>query len=341
MSHRLTWHIAGQSEALMREYLLLALERSGVCVMLQTASLDYLYLANLPVCWQFDKGEGTPTDATLFGADLAARLRLLKQEVLDSGEVRSLDATTGEDGLFNFRVEPVATFGDQVHLLTTITDLTENTRREKVLRALLREVSHRSKNLLAIIQSIAAQTARHSTTLDQFLAKFRGRLYSLSQSQDLVTQSNWHGAQFQELVRNQVDRYMPQNGAAVQVLGEDVLLDPNAALHVGLALHELMVNAVSYGTAVTAGPPITVRCGRVQEDGEEKLEIVWLESVTPGHMGPAHIGDEADPRRDAHFGSTVLERVVPASINGRAEYHLTARLVSYRLVFPKGLDEGD
>ncbi|NBN65670.1 sensor histidine kinase [Pannonibacter tanglangensis] len=339
MTHRLTWQGAGQPEAQLREYLLLALERSGVCVLLQSATQDYLYLANLPPCWSFDPSDGAPSDAALFGDDLATRLRLLKLDVLASGETRSLEAAVGEDGLFGFRVEPVDGFGSDRHLLTTITDLTEKTRREKVLRALLREVSHRSKNLLAIIQSLAAQTARHSTTLEQFLARFRGRLYSLAQSQDLVTQSNWHGARFRDLVRHQVDRYMPQNGAAVEILGEDVLLDPNAALHVGLALHELMVNAVSFGTAVSSGPPIALRCGRVQEDGTEKLEIVWLESITPapGHglSQPASRGaDQAEPRAEAHFGSTVLQRVVPAAVDGRAEYHLTPRLVSYRLVFP-------
>ncbi|MFN4010738.1 MAG: sensor histidine kinase [Pannonibacter sp.] len=336
MSHRLTWQNAGQSDAQMREYLLLALQRSGVCVLLQSATLDYLYLANLPACWPFDRAVGAPSDVSVFGADLAARLRRLKQEVLDTGETRCLDAVAGEDGLYNFRVELVDGFGAQPHLLTTITDLTEKTRREKVLRALLREVSHRSKNLLAIIQSLATQTARRSTTLDQFLAKFRGRLFSLAQSQDLVTQSNWHGAQFKELVRHQVDRYIPQQGAAVEVLGEDLLLDPNAALHVGLALHELMVNAVSYGTAVSLGPPVTVRCSRVQEQGNDLLEIVWLESVMPG------AGAEAtDMRSDGQFGSTVLERVVPAAVNGRAEYHLTPRLVSYRLVFPAGCGDAE
>lgn len=329
MSHRLTWQTAGQSDAQMREYLLLALQRSGVCVLLQSASLDYLYLANLPACWPFDRAGAAPTDKSLFGTELAARLHLVKLEVLADGETRCLEAVTGEDGLYNFRVELVDSFGAQPHLLTTITDLTEKTRREKVLRALLREVSHRSKNLLAIIQSLATQTARRSTTLEQFLAKFRGRLFSLAQSQDLVTQSNWHGAQFRELVRHQVDRYMPQQGAAIEVQGEDVLLDPNAALHVGLALHELMVNAVSYGTAVSLGPPVTVRCTRLHEQDGDLLEIVWLESVMPGA-----VADAADMRSDGQFGSTVLERVVPAAVNGRAEYHLTPRLVSYRLVFP-------
>jgi two-component sensor histidine kinase len=72
-----------------------------------------------------------------------------------------------------------------------------------------------------------------------------------------------------------------------------------------------------------------VRCTRVQNQEGDLLEIVWLESVMPGA-----VADAADMRSDGQFGSTVLERVVPAAVNGRAEYHLTPRLVSYRLVFP-------
>ncbi|MCR2327014.1 hypothetical protein NSR98_25480, partial [Salmonella enterica] len=85
-------------------------------------------------------------------------------------------------------------------IVTTAVEISELKHREQVLKILLREVSHRSKNLLAIIQSIAMQTARFSGSVDQFLQKFRGRLYSLSNSQDLVTDSNWHGAAFRELL---------------------------------------------------------------------------------------------------------------------------------------------
>ena len=79
-------------------------------------------------------------------------------------------------------------------------------RREQTLTTLLREVSHRSKNLLAIIQSIATQTGRYSDGIADFLTRFRGRLQSLASSQDLVTSSNWRGAALRELVSGQVGR---------------------------------------------------------------------------------------------------------------------------------------
>ncbi len=335
--HRLIWKDPGQPETHLREYLLLALERSGICLTLQDSQLNYVYAANLPAPWRLDPEAGHPTDAAIFGDEVAGMLAASKAQVMASGEPASLEADLGEAGVFSFNVEQVTSFGARPYLLTTIADLTEKTRREKVLRALLREVSHRSKNLLAIIQSIASQTARHSTRMDQFLAKFRGRLHSLAQSQDLVTDSNWHGAYFEDLVRQQVSRYVPQNPHLVEVLGDNALLDPNAALHVGLALHELMVNAVSYGTALTVGPPVTVRCRVSKQDGVRVAEIVWIETVTPQAGETDVAAGAAQTSRtayDRHFGSTVLERVVPQAVNGKASYSLTPRLVTYSIEFP-------
>ncbi|TGU42030.1 histidine kinase, partial [bacterium M00.F.Ca.ET.146.01.1.1] len=89
--------------------------------------------------------------------------------------------------------------GEVQGVVTTMVETTEQKRREQTLKTLLREVSHRSKNLLAIIQSIATQTGRYSETLGDFLTRFRGRLQSLASSQDLVTSSNWRGAALREL----------------------------------------------------------------------------------------------------------------------------------------------
>ncbi len=95
--------------------------------------------------------------------------------------------------------------GKVLGLVTTAIEISELKRREQVLKTLLREVSHRSKNLLAIVQSMASQTARFTDSIDDFLLKFRGRIQSLSYSQDLVTDSNWRGALFRDLVHSQIE----------------------------------------------------------------------------------------------------------------------------------------
>lgn len=305
-----------------------ALVDLGACIIIQGPELDYLFVANLPEIWAKDH-DIAPTDENLFGADIAGRLAAVKTEMTGSGCKGHVEIIVGAEQFFEFRIQSVEFASGGVHLVTTIIDRSEERHRERLLRALLREVSHRSKNLLAIIQSIALQTARYSGSLELFLHKFRGRLYSLSQSQDLITDSSWRGAYFFELVQQQTERYLPENGGLVRVSGDNVLLSPNASLHLGLALHELIVNAVSHGSLLGGHRPIDVTCSRKRSDGNDVLELVWSEPLEPTRRPTEDV--EA---LQAHFGSTVLQRVVPASVNGEAQYTISSDLITYRLVFP-------
>jgi len=300
----------------------------GASITIQDAQQNYLLVTNLPDVWAVEI-QLAPTDLSLFGADVAAKLSVLKQEMVSAGRKAHLEVTAGSDQVYEFRIQSVQSEQRGIHLVTTIIDRSEERHRERLLRALLREVSHRSKNLLAIIQSIALQTARYSGSLDLFLQKFRGRLYSLSQSQDLITDSSWRGAYFFELVQQQTEKYLPENTHLVHVSGDNVLLTPNASLHLGLALHELIVNAVSHGSVLRSGRVIEVACSRSFSEGRDCLEIVWDESLDAGQAE-----DGGEDSLKAHFGSTVLERVVPASVNGKAQYQIADGRIRYRLTFP-------
>jgi two-component sensor histidine kinase len=288
-------------------------------------------VTNLPVIWAGGLSE-RPDDLSLFGGEIAERLAVLKGGLIKNGQKGHIEFSVGSEEVYEFRIQALEIDGQGLYLVTTIVDRSEERHRERLLRALLREVSHRSKNLLAIIQSIALQTARYSVTLDMFLNKFRGRLYSLSQSQDLITDSSWRGAYFYELVRQQTEKYLPENAHLVRISGDNVLLTPNASLHLGLALHELIVNAVSHGSLVRSGRAIAVTCHRMQVNGQDSLEIRWDEGL-PRAEGGLESGQTEESLK-ANFGSTVLERVVPASVNGKARYHITPDRISYSLVFP-------
>jgi two-component sensor histidine kinase len=331
--HPLTWQQAGQSGDKLREFLMPALADLGASIIIQDKNLKYLYLANLPEAWAPDDVDN-PTDDGLFGAEVAAKLLSLKKSMTESGKKGHVEVTVGSDQVFEFRIQSVEFHSGGLHFVTTIIDRSEERHRERLLRALLREVSHRSKNLLAIIQSVALQTARYSGSLDLFLHKFRGRLYSLSQSQDLITDSSWRGAYFFELVQHQTEKYLPDNGHLVKVSGDNVLLTPNASLHLGLALHELIVNAVSHGSLLRSIRPIEVTCTRMHVDGHDYLEMSWDEMLTGATNSAA-----AEEAQKTHFGSTVLERVVPASVNGKARYVISGERISYRLRFP--LEKGE
>src|SRR5690349_12809116 len=208
-----------------------------------------------------------------------------------------------------------------------MTEVTESRHREKVLKSLLRELSHRSINLLAIIQGIATQTARNTISLDSFLMKFRGRLQSLSNSQDLITDSSWRGAFLFELAEKQFAPYWPETSGSLPIFGINAHLTPNAAVHLGLALHELIVNSASYGAIASGATSITLNCREAEIAGRQAIELAWVE-VLP-NSGDVHEFSENS------FGRTVLERVVPSSVNGKAELALVPGRIEYRLTIPE------
>lgn len=324
MVHRLTWFEPQRGDEQLREFFITALIDMGASLILQDIDGTYVCITSLPARWSLPVG-AVPSDDTIFGPEIGQKLTELKSGLVKAGDRAELEIEAGDDTFFEFRCRMVEMADHDLHLITVVIDRTEDRRRERLLRALLREVSHRSKNLLAIIQSIASQTARYSGTLDMFLGKFRGRLHALSQSQDLITDSSWRGAYFRDLLKQQVDRYVQENVDLVRVTGDDVLLTPNASLHIGLALHELVVNAVSHGDFLQRRLPIDVSCRKLETPAGPVVEVIWAEPFT---------ARENDETKAARFGSTVLERVVPSSVNGEARHELSNGQVRYQLRFP-------
>lgn len=215
-------------------------------------------------------------------------------------------------------------------MLLTIIELTEERWREQRLRALLRELSHRSKNLLAIILSVASQTAKSTSGSSEFLRKFRGRVYSISHSQDLITDANWHGAHFRDLVRSQADKYHDRPDDTLVVDGADPMLSPNEALHIGLAIHELFVDAMAIGEIADAFPSVALTCAEKPYDGGPGLEIVWRQTNPPGAAE-----DELVAGRIDGFHSTVLNRIAPTAIGGEGSYENRAEGPLYKIHFPR------
>lgn len=320
----------------LRRGLLRALRNTGIVVIYQTPDMRVLWAQNVPEEWGGGDILGKD-DREFLSGPMAERVADMKRDVLTTGQPVKLefhegvetggrwydmwlDADTGEEG-------------DIAGIVTTLVEITDRKHREQTLRTLLREVSHRSKNLLAIIQSIATQTGRHASGIDSFLERFRGRLHSLASSQDLVTSSNWRGAMLSELVEGQVARYRDAGDDGVRFEGVDVHLNPNAALHIGLALHELVVNSMSHGalsrprgnvrlTAAFAAAP--------QADGDSALVLTWSE--------PAG-ADGLPERKD--FASVALERVVPVSLGGAARFDVSDERLDYRLEIPAANFETD
>jgi two-component sensor histidine kinase len=152
-------------------------------------------------------------------------------------------------------------------------DITERMRWEEHQRILLLELAHRSKNLLAVVQSLANQSGKNAASVEEFKRRFFGRLHSLSRAHEILSDYNWRGAGLRELIRSQVLMYVGDAVDRIRYEGPPVYLRPNAAQHVGLALHELTTNALKHGAlrgprgeveiswALTE-PPDSVTCPR-------------------------------------------------------------------------------
>lgn len=148
--------------------------------------------------------------------------------------------------------------------LAVVLDTTEKRRAETHRELLLHELSHRVKNTLATVQSIATQTARGATTIDAYRAAFRQRLMALSSTHDLLHAGDWHGAVLRDVVLAELAPYKTETERWT-VEGAEVMLEPNTALAFGMALHELTTNAAKYGALsndVGRVAPSTSSCRR-------------------------------------------------------------------------------
>ena len=176
-----------------------------------------------------------------------------------------------------------------------IHDVTERKRHDEKVQLLLREVNHRAKNMLALVQAIASRTA--APDHGEFMKRFSERLSALAASQDLLVSSGWQGASIEALVRSQLSHFQSSIDNRITLAGPSLKLSAPAAQAIGMALHELATNAGKYGALAssTGGIEIEWRLGR-EAAGNERFALIWTE-----HGGPA-----VSPPKHSGFGTTVI-----------------------------------
>ncbi|PTE20449.1 hypothetical protein C5F48_17455 [Cereibacter changlensis JA139] len=191
------------------------------------------------------------------------------------------------------------------------------------LEVLTREMVHRSKNLLAIVSSLARQTARGVPDVKTFVELFFGRISALSNATSAVLGSaSQAAAPLEDVLRRQLDPILQTYGGRVTLGGPPVEISAEAAQQFALAVHELATNAVKHGALSSAEGQ--VRLGW-SVSGEE-LALHWQES------GGAPIPEPAP--ETGGFGMQLLTRAVPAMLNGTAERSQGPEGLSYRLRAP-------
>lgn len=198
--------------------------------------------------------------------------------------------------------------GAPQRVIGVVRDITDRKVEEERRETLLAELDHRVKNVLAAVQSLAAQSARRTASVEGFLSAFAGRLKAMASAHELLTATRWRGASLAHIAAAELGGLAP---GQARWEGPDVTLTPRAANAVSLALHELATNAVKYGA-------LSVERGRV--------EVIWTLRPEGGfRLRWEEIdGPTVSPPERRGFGSTLLERVTGRELGGEVRVDFRA-----------------
>lgn len=183
-------------------------------------------------------------------------------------------------------------------------NVTERKKQETLTDTLLKEINHRSKNMLALIKAVAQQT--HADDIVGFKQKFLKRVQSLAAGQDLLVSADWKGASIRELVRSQLGHFGGLVDERICLEGPDLVLKPEAAQTIGMALHELATNAGKYGSLSTDEGCVFIDWWLGEgPDGGIAFSMRWKEKDGPRVAVPERQG----------FGQMVVKTIVKANLS--------------------------
>jgi PAS domain S-box-containing protein len=219
--------------------------------------------------------------------------------------------------------------GAVVSILGIHRDITEEKATREHLAFITRELSHRSKNLLAIILAVERQTARSAVSLDDFHARFAARLRAMEASLDLLVGRNWERVSLASLARSQLAVFAELGDERLLIEGPDVTLDTAAVEAVGMSLHELATNAMKHGALGSAGGGI--RLSWRVEDADKghgagrSLAIRWDESSPAISGAPERTG----------FGHLVVTRLTERKLGAEVGIEFRPGRLCWQAVLPQ------
>jgi len=208
--------------------------------------------------------------------------------------------------------------GQPLRDTAVVQDITERKEREEREHLLMREVNHRAKNMLSVVDSIAHQTATRNP--EGFIERFSQRIQALSANQDLLVRNEWNGVEIADLVRAQLAHFADLIGSRIAMRGPKLRLNPASAQAIGLALHELATNAGKYGALSTDWGHVDVCWGI---DGDT-LTTSWTERDGPPVSAPQRRG----------FGTIVMEAMAERSVDGNVDLDYAPSGLTWRLTCP-------
>ena len=212
-------------------------------------------------------------------------------------------------------------------MVGTSTDIHDMRGLQERQRVLLAELQHRTRNLLAVVRSLAGQTMRSSASLDEFEIEFGERLSALGRVQSLLARADHQTIELRALVEAELDAHGDGRQIADRVVldGPTVAVMATAAQALTLALHELATNAVKYGALGQAAGRLGITW-RLEPAPVSRIVLDWVES------GVAMPAAASPPRKG--YGSELIERALPYQLQAETRLEFGADGVRCRIAVP-------
>ncbi len=290
-----------------------ALLGSKITIFAQDQDLSYTWIHNAPAGFGAAAVIGRK-DHELLPLETALPLIEAKRRSLEEEKPQRIETTVEIEGVehcFDVNIEPMYDEGGMLDgIISIAVDITEQKESESHLRLITREVNHRLKNLLAVTQAMARQSAAYAKSPDEFIESFVGRLQGLAQSHDLLVQEAWRGGSLVELINGQIGHLLPATKTQIILVGSDLRLSVDATQNIGMALHELATNAAKYGALSSPQGKVKISWRKVEDSGNQAhLHLRWSENGGP----------PVKPQSKKGFGYAILQEVTARALGAEVE----------------------
>jgi PAS domain S-box-containing protein len=212
--------------------------------------------------------------------------------------------------------------GKAANILVLVTDITEQKQQNDQIHLLMREVNHRSKNMLSLVQAIARQTL--AANPEDFIERFGNRVEALAANQDLLVKNAWRGVDIDALVRSQLSPFNDLIETRIGLQGPSLFVSASAAQAIGMAMHELATNAGKYGALSGGDGRVEIAWCIQRQEGKETFVMNWRE----------HCGHTITAPSKRGFGFSVVSTVAETSLGAKVELSFPRTGVIWRLTCP-------
>jgi len=241
---------------------------------------------------------------------------------------------TRKDGTLidvSLTVSPILADGKIVGVSKIARDITERRQAQLTQTLLLRELNHRTKNLLAVADAIVRQTSKTSSP-EELVDRISRRLHALSVNQDLMIEYEWRGADIARIIQSQLVCVVGDYTGRIRLDGPPCVLTPRTAQALGLTIFELASNALRYGSLSSHAGKVHIAWAVEVQDGTREFRMSWQELGGPPAKPPSRPG----------FGTTIIERMIARSLLGTAKITYASAGLTWELVAPEsGLVEAN